>query len=267
MEFQIVKPPCALEKYVYGYMLINISRYPYAQKVYPGGYSSVVFHMGGANYTIHDFGSPDVLRPANVMVGQVTSSYTITTYGITDVVMIMFKPSGIYRLFNFPLNQITNNDIELTDVIGAVAEDIYRKLLENKDKAHRLKVINDFLTGYIPEEIVYDPVEEVLEKINSQNGILILKDVFNDLSISERTIQRKFKEVVGLSPKQYTRIIRVNYLLKLIKQGKIRNWNEISYLGGYYDQTHFIKEIKTFTGVTPRLLKDLDAISLFNPFD
>ncbi len=69
-------------------------------------------------------------------------------------------------------------------------------------------------------------------------------------SLGERQLQRLFKRYIGLSPKYYARIIRFNHIFQLIKEGG-HNWAEIIFLSGYYDQSHFIRNFKAFTGEDP----------------
>ena len=68
--------------------------------------------------------------------------------------------------------------------------------------------------------------------------------------VSERQLERLFKKYIGLSPKYYARIIRFNYIFKLIHL-KNTSWAEVVYQSGFYDQSHFIRNFKAFTGEDP----------------
>ncbi|HEY9559732.1 MAG TPA: helix-turn-helix domain-containing protein, partial [Anseongella sp.] len=60
-----------------------------------------------------------------------------------------------------------------------------------------------------------------------------------------------FLAQVGLSPKRYARICRFNMVRELFDKDPSRNWQEVAFSLGYYDQSHFIREFKEFSGKTP----------------
>lgn len=94
------------------------------------------------------------------------------------------------------------------------------------------------------EKIIPDGFTELIFESNGMAGI---KDLCEAGNKSERQLQRLFKKYIGLSPKYYARIIRFNYIFRLIKE-KERSWAEIVFESGYYDQSHFIRNFKAFTG-------------------
>ncbi|MFK8044860.1 MAG: helix-turn-helix domain-containing protein [Crocinitomicaceae bacterium] len=71
-------------------------------------------------------------------------------------------------------------------------------------------------------------------------------------NISRRQLARKFSSDVGISPKQLSKTIRLQATLKILLDGNITNLTELAYENEYYDQAHFIKEFKAFTGLTPK---------------
>jgi transcriptional regulator GlxA family with amidase domain len=79
---------------------------------------------------------------------------------------------------------------------------------------------------------------------------LEIEELAKQVHISKRQIQRDFKNYVGLSPKKYARILRFNYIFKLMQE-KDMKWVDIAIQSGYFDQAHFIKNFKEFTGEEP----------------
>src|SRR5690606_38410352 len=76
----------------------------------------------------------------------------------------------------------------------------------------------------------------------------ILKE---DLS-KRRQLERKFLKQIGMSPKQLGKVVRLQTALKLLVNQKAETFTEIAYESEYYDQNHFIKDFKEFTGTTPK---------------
>jgi AraC-like DNA-binding protein len=75
-----------------------------------------------------------------------------------------------------------------------------------------------------------------------------------DLGVSERHLRRVFREVVGISPKEFARVARFRNALRIAREGSPRNWAAIAAATGYYDQAHLIEEFRAIAGVTPRVL-------------
>lgn len=74
--------------------------------------------------------------------------------------------------------------------------------------------------------------------------------------MSERHLRRVFREAVGVSPKQFARLVRFERAVSAA-HGDIRaSWADIAAATGYYDQAHLIGEFHAISGVTPRALLD-----------
>ena len=84
------------------------------------------------------------------------------------------------------------------------------------------------------------------------NGQLSIDELSDKLNINRRQLERKFATVVGVSPKQLSKIIRLQATLKMIADDKFTCLTSVAYSGNYYDQAHFIKDFKEFTGVSPK---------------
>jgi AraC-like DNA-binding protein len=72
--------------------------------------------------------------------------------------------------------------------------------------------------------------------------------------IGERQLQRLFKTTVGIGPKLYSRIVRFRMAYEKAQSERKTSWTDVAYDHGYTDQAHFVKDFKTFTGLTPTAL-------------
>ena len=83
--------------------------------------------------------------------------------------------------------------------------------------------------------------------------------------ISERQLERRFKQTVGLSPKLFMRITKFQKAMTGIMSGNYKNFSEIVYDLGYSDQSRFISDIKEFTNYTPKqILQNMKRILLLD---
>lgn len=74
-------------------------------------------------------------------------------------------------------------------------------------------------------------------------------DLADSLNSSPSAFEKRFRRVVGASPKKFATIVRFQSLLE--QYPLVKDAAELGYLAGYYDQAHFIKDFKRFTGCTP----------------
>jgi AraC-like DNA-binding protein len=80
---------------------------------------------------------------------------------------------------------------------------------------------------------------------------LFEKELQQKTQLSERSLERKFKDSVGISPKLFARIIRFQETLNQMRNNKYEKLSDIAYENDYADQAHFIRVFKEFTGFSP----------------
>ena len=95
-------------------------------------------------------------------------------------------------------------------------------------------------------------MDQKMIHLNQSDRLFTIKDLMNYLNMSHRTLHRRFKTIYGLAPKQYLKIRRFQRVLDLMKQHQGISLGDITYMCGYFDQNHFIKEFKTMTGLSPK---------------
>ena len=69
---------------------------------------------------------------------------------------------------------------------------------------------------------------------------------------NRRQLTRKYSSTIGVSPKQLSKIIRIQNTLKTLLTKDVTSLTELAYENEYFDQAHFIKDFKEFTGLTPK---------------
>jgi AraC-like DNA-binding protein len=79
-----------------------------------------------------------------------------------------------------------------------------------------------------------------------------VRDVVDQLHLSERQFQKRFMRVVGMQPQMYIRVRRVNEALRLMNSTRYERLSDVAHALNFYDQSHFIREMKAFSWVTPK---------------
>src|SRR5262249_7299550 len=116
-----------------------------------------------------------------------------------------------------------------------------------------LRRLQKALMTRLPSVASVDPtVVKSLQAIEASRGSIRMADL-EEIGISIRTLRRRFDRFVGVSPKQYCRILRFSYAVDLARD-RVRsqmNWADLALVAGYYDQSHLIQEFVELAGTTP----------------
>jgi methylphosphotriester-DNA--protein-cysteine methyltransferase len=98
-------------------------------------------------------------------------------------------------------------------------------------------------------------IAQAIKKILDSKGKLIIKELYNELHMTERTFERRFFAATGVTAKQFSKIIMFQQSLEQINVKDYTRFTDIVYAHGFADQSHFIKVFKAFTGKTPLAYK------------
>ena len=186
------------------------------------------------------------------LAGQMDRPVRIDSRGPTGAIGIEFKPSSAFRFFPFPLNEIKNSVVLGSEAIGGAFSETLRRIEDCPAIDGKLSTVQSYLLATLAAEDRSDLVVEwAVGKIRESQGMVSIADLCRDLGYSERHVETRFAERVGIGPKALARIHR---FLPLFQSYLRRETGARSddVLDRYYDRSHFIREFKQFTGRSPR---------------
>ena len=164
---------------------------------------------------------------------------------------VKFRVGGLYAFLNSPVSNTNNLSIDAATLFSILPE------LESKMGFElRCQLMETYLVDMLIDKQVkkYFKLLQLIEELESD-----VHTIYN----SYKTLSRLFQEVIGISPKEYVQIKRINKSLALFASTKDIKSQDLADQLGYYDSAHFINEFKKYTGKTPSSLKN----SLFNKKD
>jgi AraC-like DNA-binding protein len=232
MEFRRVEPTGSASRAVECYWHVrDDDATPVKQKIIPDGFAEIIFHFGD-HYKINLDGSWRK-QGKRLLAGQITKHFFLENSGTSDMLGIKLKPTAIAHLFGISMKDVVDRVITL-------------------DKRIRIDVdnVNGSFNDLCKDYPVDHPADKAVDLIFSKKGMLTVAEICDEVSVSERYLQQLFQKYVGLTPKFFARVVRFSYIFQLIKD-KDPDWAEIVYEAGYYDQSHFIRNFKAFTGEDP----------------
>jgi len=217
--------------------------------VLPDGRIEVVFH----------FGTPPARAEAGVftrqcealLVGQMTRHVELMTTGALGMVAARFKPFGAAHFFRAPLAELTDQVADLSAVIGRVAAQVREMIANAPSHTARLALLEGFLLARLrgaPDPTV-ERATDLLHR-TATDGIRT-GALAKQIGVSERQLERKFRERVGVSAKTLQQLSRFQRFVRLIQSTRAGSLTDAALSCGYYDQAHLIREFKRFAGRTP----------------
>jgi len=164
---------------------------------------------------------------------------------------ICFYPGMAYKFFHLPMQMLTDTNAALSDVWNKLAEEIEDKLASARNNDTRVFIVQNYLLRQLSRGKNDLQVAYCLQQVQNTTSLVSVSKLSNDTGISQRHLSRKFQQYIGLSPKEYLRVYRFIQSLTHIKKHPVLSLTEIAYKSGYYDQAHFNRDYKTYTGCTP----------------
>jgi AraC-like DNA-binding protein len=173
----------------------------------------------------------------------------------TGTIIIEFNPLGAYRCFRLRYAEVQNRITDLSDLIGSRAVRLRSQLAEAADAARKLQVLQEFLIGQL-EKNEADPIyDHCIHRITVTNGMTTVAQLEKETGYSARWLHRKFSEHLGTGAKNLGEIIRFKQFYQAYSTGAAPHDLKQLIYHYYYDQSHFLRAFRRFTGTTPTELQ------------
>lgn len=254
MNHQIYPPSQDLAALVECYWTLESpkEKTPEKNTIVPDGCMKMIFHYGDL-YKQYSENGNIVFLPRCFVIGQLTRPLEVEPTGETGIFFVRFHPYGFLPFATIPIKEMENTAVTLEKLFGKEGKEIEKKILAAGSTSERIALIETFLLSrLIDTETIDHIVKSTVETILTANGQLSVDELSKQTNINRRQLVRKFSSAIGLSPKQLSKTIRLQATLKMLLNRKITSLVALAYQGEYYDQAHFIKDFKEFTGLTPK---------------
>lgn len=215
--------------------------------IMPLGHIDIIFNFGSDNFYYKD--GKKIKVPNSCIIGQIKQGINVSYENNIYQIGISLTPIGFTVLFNINGSEISGKVIANNKELDL----LYKKIKNNKLLDNRIKRIIEFFNYKFSKiENRKENIEEMIKYIDSHLGDFKVNKMAEDLYLSVSTLERHFKKVIGLTPKEYEKIKR--FANKALKDESLYS---------YYDQSHETKESKKYTLKTPKELNEnIDEITL-----
>ncbi len=236
-----------------------------SQRVIPNGYVELIIHLTDNHChlpTQHGWS----ISPDYTIIGLYSQPYDVQFPQRVNTFGIRFKPEGIYHLFGVPAAAFKANYEDMALVMDKAFQEFCQKLKEAEHTHERIKLTNTYLLQMLGRQNDSpNYVHHAAELIRRTKGNIRIEALAEETNISLRQLQRQFKSQIGVSPKHYLQMARMNEVQRLLTGLKELSFTELAYHTGYADQAHFIRDFKRLTGEKPTIFVRESQQFLVNP--
>ncbi|MBL7744599.1 MAG: helix-turn-helix transcriptional regulator [Chitinophagaceae bacterium] len=254
MNYQVYTPSRELQVFVKCFWTLEADskEEPSRQRVLPDGCMEMIFHYGDLYKQYFEDGS-FVVQPRSFIFGQITRYIEIEPTGASGIVSARFHPEGLSPFLKIPVSALENKAVSMGDLFGGKGHDLEKEILSATGNLQRIKIIEQFLLSLLADPGTADTItKNCVDAIFRSQGQIAVADLAGKMNINRRNIERKFAATVGMSPKQLSKAVRLQAALKMLQENNFSSLTSLAYDNGYYDQAHFIKDFKEFTGLSPK---------------
>ena len=184
-----------------------------------------------------------------LLVGASAGPFVVGGAGRETVALVSFRPGGSYPFFAAPGSAIDEPGVELEALWGRDGAVLRERLLEAGTAEAALSTLDAVLVARAVRPLVADPAVVAGAAMLGQGTAVA--EVADRVGWTERTLQRRFLEQAGLTPKRFARLRRLQRLLAGIPAGGEVDWARAAFECGYFDQSHLANEFRALTGLTP----------------
>jgi AraC-like DNA-binding protein len=167
---------------------------------------------------------------------------------------VNFTLLGAYRFLNITMSDIANRVVDLGELLGRADADRLADQLQDADGwPARFDVMDRFLLQRLRGGRPMSPdVAWALKALQTRRGARSIGALSRDLSCSRKTLIQRFHAQIGLSPKSVANILRFAHAVERIRAADEESWADLAVCCGYYDQAHFNRDFRRYSGRTPR---------------
>lgn len=185
--------------------------------------------------------------------------------GEVNIIGFELTPNAIHQLFGVPQHEMTGQVLSLEDIWCDKASIFYQQVIDEPDPAKQLSLVEGFLCKRIiaKEWKENATIAEATNLINLSRGNISVKELAASSRISTRSLERKFIEAVGISPKAYCKVMQFNYAFRQLALSHKHVLDVVSE-AGYYDQPHFINHFRKVFGLSPGQFFEQQENILYN---
>lgn len=225
---------------------------PFKSLILPVGYITICYIFTDNCQKIF-FNNTEIELNKLMLTGQFSEAFTFKVSRSSHSYGVNLHPTAFYKITGQNLSQLTNThqplelvSKQLTDLLTPIFE-------ENENNTEKLtqKIKKTLTSLHLKTDEFTDQIDCCINFIFEKEGMLNTTDLLEKVNFSQKTLETRFKKVIGLTPGKYIRLHRFLNLMRKYESGEI-DLKDLIYSYNYYDYSHFNKDFKHFMNQSPK---------------
>lgn len=255
MDFRARVPPPPLDAFVAIVWACRSEPRPHGlERVMPSGGAQLIVNLKEDETRLYDPERPHIpmITSGSVLSSAQTCYQVIDTSEQEYVAGVAFKPGGSALFMRAPANEVSDADVPLEEIWGRSRTAALReRLLESGSLDSMLDILEAALCHSWTRRSLHPAVSYALSTFDRSAHTTSIAAVTHQVGLSAKRFIERFKAEVGITPKRYCRVRRFQRALTETDRGPRVDWASVALDCGYFDQAHFIRDFRAFSGVTP----------------
>lgn len=176
----------------------------------------------------------------------------VESHGTAHCLQADFTALGAFQILGLPLSHLRGRSLSAHELLGRGCQELVEQLDETPSWEQRFDLMDEFLlkrlaNGRAPSTVTTGAWKEIMRTA----GRCRIDELARSMQRSREHLARTFRQEVGLSPKEYARVVRFRHAMSWIEKRHGDGWCDIALECGYADQSHLINEFHALGGLTP----------------
>jgi len=218
--------------------------------LYADGYPGIMFQLAKNGFRFLPKGKK---LSELFLYGQTVDPAALEVEGPFDYIIFQLYPFASKYLLNVDPRILNDDCFDLLKLDHVNMKSFAEQLRSTKVFKERVDIITKLMLELIEHNQVRpdDRIQKAISIILENKGQSTVAEVRDQVFVSERTFERQFTAQVGLSPKQFAKIIQFKSSLERLNDENYKQLLDVGFESGFADQSHFIRSFKKYTGQTP----------------
>jgi AraC-like DNA-binding protein len=229
------------------------------ERVVPDGCPELIVHLGDP--FARRIGKRWVVQPRIFLAGTLTRPWLLRAGSRVRTIGVRFRPGAAAMLFRISMANATDRELPLSDLVGPAAAKAFARLVRSpQTEARRFSAIEEWLVARLAGTHAHrGRAGHVVDLILRTRGQARIDAIAQSLGWSPRRIERAFLREIGVRPKLYARIVRLNAVLAKLDATERASAVDLALEAGYFDQAHLLRDFRLLAGRTPRVGREDDG--------
>lgn len=262
-SFQLILPSPALAPYIRHYWLLETDSIARStERIIPCGNIQMLFYRGNP-VSLSSRQDTRRLDSQSVLCGQFVGFSDLSYTGNIKILAVVFDTYAANAFFRMPVSEFCDWKVTADEAGDRELLELEDRLLYEADDRNCIRLVEQFLLRRLNPLKSYnlERMRSVVSTIDREKGEIRVSDLASSVFLSTKQFQRVFTGHIGISPKDFLRIVRFQHALYMLQSVPGMTFSRLACECGFYDQPHLISEFKIFSGYTPK-----EYLSLCAPY-